>query len=325
MPSNRDNQINHLVSLLSQRLDRQPACGALPAHGGFGGGFGSALEAAVSELHEAMLGTYQGWVKHTGLKASVVMGLQRKQATVGSLSLPFAAGAQASSGASAGERRCLCNLQLHRMMLFMLLWGEAANLRHLPECLCFVFYCAANVLLVDMPAPDNVEPASVGSGARYSLGPAAKLGPTVRAVSLAHPGYLEAVVCPFYELLASEISKRRDEPISERAMYDDINEVGGRAGTSNPTHSILLLCLTSIIHLLFDYSRARCLACAFPSAAVLLGRRRPPSAAACTRPVGQVYGRDERVRGAADAPFGSSARPKPRRGVARQSQRGNGR
>ena len=27
-------------------------------------------------------------------------------------------------------------------MLFQLIWGEAANLRHTPECLCFIFYCA---------------------------------------------------------------------------------------------------------------------------------------------------------------------------------------
>ena len=31
-------------------------------------------------------------------------------------------------------------------MLFFLLHGEAANLRHLPECLCFLFYGMASIL-----------------------------------------------------------------------------------------------------------------------------------------------------------------------------------
>ena len=33
-------------------------------------------------------------------------------------------------------------------MLFLLLWGEAANLRHAPECLCYIFYCMSNALLL---------------------------------------------------------------------------------------------------------------------------------------------------------------------------------
>ena len=40
----------------------------------------------------------------------------------------------------------LCNAQLRRLLLFFLLHGEAANLRHLPECLCFLFYGMANTL-----------------------------------------------------------------------------------------------------------------------------------------------------------------------------------
>jgi len=42
-------------------------------------------------------------------------------------------------------------LALTRCMLFLLLWGEAANLRHAPECLCYIFYCASNALLLTHP------------------------------------------------------------------------------------------------------------------------------------------------------------------------------
>ena len=36
--------------------------------------------------------------------------------------------------------------QLHQLVLWYLIWGEAANLRLLPECLCLVLYCASNAL-----------------------------------------------------------------------------------------------------------------------------------------------------------------------------------
>ena len=36
----------------------------------------------------------------------------------------------------------LLNAQLHRLMLYLLLWGEAANLRFMPEMLCFLFELA---------------------------------------------------------------------------------------------------------------------------------------------------------------------------------------
>ena len=36
--------------------------------------------------------------------------------------------------------------QLQQLVLWYLIWGEAANLRHLPECLCLILYCASNAL-----------------------------------------------------------------------------------------------------------------------------------------------------------------------------------
>ena len=40
---------------------------------------------------------------------------------------------------------------LHQLMLWYLIWGEAANLRHTPECLCLVFYCMCDALHLDEP------------------------------------------------------------------------------------------------------------------------------------------------------------------------------
>ena len=34
------------------------------------------------------------------------------------------------------------------IMLFLLIWGEAANIRHMPECLCFLFHKMVEFLLI---------------------------------------------------------------------------------------------------------------------------------------------------------------------------------
>ena len=40
------------------------------------------------------------------------------------------------------EQRWLCTAQLHQLLLWQLVWGEAANLRFMPEMLYFFFECA---------------------------------------------------------------------------------------------------------------------------------------------------------------------------------------
>ena len=47
---------------------------------------------------------------------------------------------------AAAELHWVTNAELHQLVLWYLIWGEAANLRLLPECLCLVLYCASNAL-----------------------------------------------------------------------------------------------------------------------------------------------------------------------------------
>ena len=54
----------------------------------------------------------------------------------------------------------MCNAQLQRLLLFFLLHGEAANLRHLPECLCFLFYGMSHCLLLEDTC-NNLDPSGV--------------------------------------------------------------------------------------------------------------------------------------------------------------------
>ena len=110
-------------------------------------------------------------------------------------------------------------LTLTRCMLFLLIWGEAANLRHAPECLCYIFYCASNALL--LTHPDSIKRGQ-GKGliTEDSPGP---LADGARAL----PGedeFLRGIVCPLYTFLKREVLVRKEEPVSTRSLYDDVNE-----------------------------------------------------------------------------------------------------
>ena len=119
--------------------------------------------------------------------------------------------------------------RLHRALLFLLIWGEAANVRwdssrtgrlahsptrrialllplqvrHAPECICFLFYCAANAVLLPRPnagqwkggillafVPTEASMAGGASGARLPLG---------------RNDFLTAIIRPLYHFLALHV------------------------------------------------------------------------------------------------------------------------
>ena len=220
VPSNVDNQIDHLVALLSQRLDRQEECGELHRQPD---AFGPALERAASELHEAMLGSYLRWVGRMRLRNRTPV--HKTFVTVGS----FAYRSAADFGGRADlAARCVCNMQLHRLLLYMLIWGEAANLRHTPECLCLIFYCASNAIMLQHAGFIDYE--SEQGLTRHSPGAVAQLAPMATADNvraertqrpglagqLAAPPFLEGVVKPIYDFLAYEIQQCREQDVSKR-------------------------------------------------------------------------------------------------------------
>jgi hypothetical protein len=103
-----ENTVETLAALLGATLQRLPA--AAPP----GRSAGSHLATAVHRVHAANTANYTRWMARLGLKPRVP---------------PTSASAQ-----------------LHQLVLWYLIWGEAANLRLLPECLCLVLYCASNAL-----------------------------------------------------------------------------------------------------------------------------------------------------------------------------------
>ncbi|KAF9610931.1 hypothetical protein IFM89_025741 [Coptis chinensis] len=93
--------------------------------------------------------------------------------------------------------------------LFLLIWGEAANLRFVPECICYIYHHMAKELNeIDTPEEETHNctrrPYTFGKGDKF----------------------LKLVVTPFYQTIKSEVDRSRNgtAPHSSWRNYDDINE-----------------------------------------------------------------------------------------------------
>ncbi|KAK7350887.1 hypothetical protein VNO77_09920 [Canavalia gladiata] len=96
------------------------------------------------------------------------------------------------------------------MGLYLLIWGEASNVRFMPECLCYIFHNMAhelNGLLagnVSIVTGENIKPSYGGDD----------------------EAFLRKVVTPIYRVIEKEAKKSRNgtAPHSAWCNYDDLNE-----------------------------------------------------------------------------------------------------
>ncbi|KAF3437237.1 hypothetical protein FNV43_RR19990 [Rhamnella rubrinervis] len=97
--------------------------------------------------------------------------------------------------------------KLFLVSLYFLIWGEAANVRFLPECICYIFHHMAKELdaILDHGEAD----------------PAASCKTDTGSVS-----YLEQIICPIYETIAAEAARNNNGKAAHSAWrnYDDFNE-----------------------------------------------------------------------------------------------------
>ncbi|KAI4342985.1 hypothetical protein MLD38_027541 [Melastoma candidum] len=101
--------------------------------------------------------------------------------------------------------------ELLYVSLYLLIWGEAANLRFMPECLCYIFHHMAyelNKVLegdIDRDTGRVFLPWLCGRG---------------------DEAFLKHVVTPFYETIEEEVKRSRNgtAPHSAWRNYDDLNE-----------------------------------------------------------------------------------------------------
>ncbi|CAN6285923.1 unnamed protein product [Urochloa humidicola] len=90
--------------------------------------------------------------------------------------------------------------------LYYLMWGEAANVRFLPEGLCYIFHHLAREL-EEILRKQTAEPAE-------------------SCISDGSVSFLDKVISPFYDIIAAEAANNKNgrAPHSEWRNYDDFNE-----------------------------------------------------------------------------------------------------
>ncbi|CAI9108896.1 OLC1v1008598C1 [Oldenlandia corymbosa var. corymbosa] len=138
---------------------------------------------AVDALMNKLFKNYKTWCKYLGRKHS--------------LRLP--------QGQQEVQQR-----KILYMGLYLLIWGEAANLRFMPECLCYIFHnmayelhglLAGNVSIV---TGENIKPSYGGDD----------------------ESFLRKVITPIYRVIEKEAAKSKNgtAPHSDWCNYDDLNE-----------------------------------------------------------------------------------------------------
>ncbi|KAL7608015.1 hypothetical protein Lser_V15G11052 [Lactuca serriola] len=93
--------------------------------------------------------------------------------------------------------------------LYLLIWGESANLRFMPECICYIFHHMAEELnkILDEYIDENT-------------------GRPVLPSIYGENSFLNRVVKPIYNIIKAEVSNSKNgtTPHSNWRNYDDINE-----------------------------------------------------------------------------------------------------
>nr|QUE41922.1 callose synthase 3 [Fragaria x ananassa] len=138
---------------------------------------------ALTEVMKKLFKNYKKWCKYLGRKSSLWLPTIQQEVQ---------------------QRKLLY------MGLYLLIWGEAANLRFMPECLCYIYHHMAFELYgmlagnVSPMTGENVKPAYGGE----------------------EEAFLKKVVTPIYKVIAEEAdrSKRGKSKHSQWRNYDDINE-----------------------------------------------------------------------------------------------------
>ncbi|XP_071742629.1 callose synthase 2-like [Rutidosis leptorrhynchoides] len=171
---NVSNQREHLILLLANIHIRQfPKLGQQPMLD----------DAAVDEVMNKLFKNYQKWCEYLGRKHSLWFPNIQKEVQ---------------------QRKLLY------MGLYLLIWGEAANLRFMPECLCYIYHHMAFELYgmlagsVSSVTGENIKPAYGGE----------------------KEAFLKKVVTPIYNTIAKEAQKSKGGKTKHSTWrnYDDLNE-----------------------------------------------------------------------------------------------------
>ncbi|KAL8495893.1 hypothetical protein ACS0TY_019858 [Phlomoides rotata] len=167
------NQREHLILLLANVHIRQPQPDQQA----------KLDDRALTEVMKKLFKNYKKWCKYLGRKSSLWLPTIQQEVQ---------------------QRKLLY------MGLYLLIWGEAANLRFMPECLCYIYHHMAFELyglLAGSVSPmtgEHIKPAYGGD----------------------EEAFLRKVVTPIYKIIAKEakLSKEGKSKHSQWRNYDDLNE-----------------------------------------------------------------------------------------------------
>ncbi|GAB2285368.1 Callose synthase 12 [Dionaea muscipula] len=174
-PDNVRNQREHLVlHLANSQMRLQPPPDNID----------SLDPTVLRRFRRRLLRNYSNWCSYLGKKSNIWISESRRR--------------------EDDLRR-----ELLYVALYLLIWGESANLRFAPECISYIFHHMA--LELNKILEDYID---VESG-----------GPFLPSVS-GENGYLNRVVKPIYETISKEVESSRNgtAPHSAWRNYDDINE-----------------------------------------------------------------------------------------------------
>ncbi|KAK7243498.1 hypothetical protein RIF29_38296 [Crotalaria pallida] len=171
---NVENQREHMILLLANVHIRQnPKPDQQP----------KLDDRALTDVMKKLFRNYKKWCKYLGRKSSLWLPTIQQEVQ---------------------QRKLLY------MGLYLLIWGEAANLRFMPECLCYIYHHMAFELygmLAGNVSPLTGEPVKPAYGGE-------------------NEAFLSKVVKPIYDTIAKE-SKRSYKGKSKHSQwrnYDDLNE-----------------------------------------------------------------------------------------------------
>ncbi|KAI4322673.1 hypothetical protein L6164_022344 [Bauhinia variegata] len=138
----------------------------------------------LRRFRKKLLKNYTNWCSYLGKRSNIWISDRRESAS--------------------DQRR-----ELLYVSLYLLIWGEAANLRFIPECICYIFHNMAmelNKILEDYIDENTGQPVM----------------PSISGEN----AFLNSVVKPIYETIKAEVesSKNGTAPHSAWRNYDDINE-----------------------------------------------------------------------------------------------------
>ncbi|XP_057838272.1 callose synthase 3 isoform X2 [Cryptomeria japonica] len=168
------NQREHLILLLANVHIRQIPKPE-PLH--------KLAESALNDVMKKLFKNYKKWCKYLGRKSSLWLPTIQQEVQ---------------------QRKILY------MGLYLLIWGEAANLRFMPECLCYIYHHMAYELYgmlagnVSSTTGEHIKPAYGGD----------------------EESFLRKVVTPIYHVIEKEAEKSKNGrgKHSQWRNYDDLNE-----------------------------------------------------------------------------------------------------